>query len=76
MPSESSAQIVDRSNVAIKTRSNLLPADDERTRATATKRAATLLRRKEERRADRLAQMDAQIADGTLIIRRMSGTSP
>ena len=46
-----------------------LPAD-ARSRA-ATKGAATLRRHREERRADSLAQIRSQIADGTLVVRQM-----
>jgi hypothetical protein len=47
------------------------PAGGMRTRA-ATKGAATARRHKEERRADRLDEIRRQIADGTLVIRRMT----
>jgi hypothetical protein len=39
---------------------------------TAQKTAATVLRRKEERRAESLRQIRAQTADGTLVIRQMT----
>jgi anti-sigma28 factor (negative regulator of flagellin synthesis) len=38
----------------------------------ATKGAATLRRHREEQRADKLAQIRAQIADGTLVVRQMT----
>jgi hypothetical protein len=38
----------------------------------AQKAAATVLRHKDERRAERLREIRAQIADGTLVIRQMT----
>lgn len=38
----------------------------------ATKGAATARRHREERRADRLNEIRAQVADGTLVIRQMT----
>jgi hypothetical protein len=46
-------------------------ARDARTRS-AQKGAATVKRHKEEQRVERLVQMRAQIADGTLVIRQMT----
>jgi hypothetical protein len=40
----------------------------------AQKGAATFLRHKDERRADRLHEIRAQIAEGTLVVRRMTDT--
>lgn len=48
-----------------------LPAGEKRTRA-AQKGAATARRHSEARRADTLAEMRAQIANGTLIVRQMT----
>ena len=70
MPSESSAPMVERSEVTIQGPCLRLPAD-ARQRASA-KGMATVQRKKEERRVERLAQIDAQIADGTLTIRQMT----
>ena len=42
--------------------------------ATARKTAATVLRHKEERRAESLAEIQAQTDAGTLVIRQMSKT--
>ena len=39
---------------------------------SATKGAATLRRRREEQRAERLDQIHDQIADGTLVVRQMT----
>jgi hypothetical protein len=47
-----------------------LPAD-ARSRAAA-KGMATFRRHQEERRADSLAQIRSQIADGTLVVRQMT----
>jgi anti-sigma28 factor (negative regulator of flagellin synthesis) len=70
MPSESSTPIADEANVASP---NTLqpPRRDARSRAAA-KGAATIQRHKEERRADNLAQIRAQIANGTLVVRQMT----
>jgi hypothetical protein len=38
----------------------------------AAKRAATVQRKKDERRAECLSQIEAQIADGTLVVRQMT----
>jgi hypothetical protein len=38
----------------------------------ATKAAVTVKRRREERRVDKLAEIRAQIADGTLVVRQMT----
>jgi hypothetical protein len=45
---------------------------DERTGSPAEKGAATVRRRKGERRAARLDQIRAQMADGTLVVRQMT----
>jgi GTP cyclohydrolase III len=53
--------------------SNALPLlDGDAPRSASQKRAATLLRQKDERRADSLDQIRAQIADGTLVVRHMT----
>jgi hypothetical protein len=44
------------------------------TTATARKTAATVLRHKEERRAESLAEIQAQTDAGTLVVRQMSKT--
>ncbi len=49
-----------------------LVAGDTPTLSGAEKGAATVKRHKQERRADKLDQMLAQIADGTLIVRQMT----
>ena len=46
------------------------------TAAPLSKGAATLARNKAILRAERLAEIDAQIADGRLIVRRMTVTPP
>jgi signal transduction histidine kinase len=51
------------------------PASDVRRRASA-KGAATVQRHRQERRAERLAQIRAQTKDGTLIIRHMPSDQP
>ena len=70
MPSESSTPIADEANVTIPKTLQPLPRD-ALSRAAA-KGAATLQRHKEERRADSLAQIRAQIANGTLVVRQMT----
>jgi hypothetical protein len=47
-----------------------LPADT--LSRAAAKGAATLRRHRQERRADSLAQIRSQIADGTLVVRQMT----
>jgi hypothetical protein len=71
MPSKSAAT---NDIQADATSSNALRgAGDARTRS-AVKGAATVRRHKEEQRADSLALIRAQIADGTLVVRQMSAT--
>jgi hypothetical protein len=52
-------------------KSSTSPAGNERS-ATAKKTAATVLRHKEERRAESLAHIRSQTDEGTLVIRHMS----
>ena len=62
MPSESSTPTTDQAN------NTLQPL-----RANARSRgAATIQRHKDERRAESLAQIRAQIANGTLVVRQMA----
>jgi hypothetical protein len=67
MPSESSTPTVEPA----RPNSGLPVVPDARSRSAA-KGVATVLRRKEERRADSLAAMREQIADGTLVVRQMT----
>jgi anti-sigma28 factor (negative regulator of flagellin synthesis) len=54
-------------------KSNALRAPSGNSRILASaKGAATLQRHREERRADSLSQIRAQIADGTLVVRQMT----
>jgi hypothetical protein len=48
-----------------------MQVDDARSKA-AQKGAATVKRRKEERRVERLDEIQDQVADGTLVIRQMT----
>jgi hypothetical protein len=70
MRGESSTPNADQANLRTSDVVQLL-AGDARSRSAA-KGAATLLRHKAEQRADRLSQMRAQIADGTLVVRQMT----
>jgi hypothetical protein len=70
MPSELSTAIVGQPKVTIEGPLRRLQAD-ERNRGTA-KGLATARRHREKRRAERLAEIDEQIADGTLIIRQIT----
>lgn len=54
------------------TTSNTPPRIDEQRSRSAAKTAETVRRRKEERRTDKLDQIQDQIADGTLVVRQMS----
>jgi hypothetical protein len=49
----------------------LVPSRGARSRSS-TKAAATVRRRKEERRSDQLREIGLQIADGTLVVRHMT----
>ena len=60
----------DRANLAGSNAPGLLVAD-ERTRASQ-KAVGTLRRHKEARRSERLAEIRAQIANGTLVVRHMT----
>jgi anti-sigma28 factor (negative regulator of flagellin synthesis) len=70
MPTESSTPNTDPPNESIANDPRPL-ATDARTSA-ATKGAATLRRHKEQRRAERLSEIRAEIADGTLVVRQMT----
>jgi hypothetical protein len=70
MPSKSSTPNSDRANLPGSNAPGLL-GGDERTRAT-NKAVGTLQRREEARRADRLAEIRVQIANGTLVVRQMT----
>lgn len=72
MPSESSTATAARASVTSSSAFELLQGD-ARSRASA-KGATTLRRHKKEHRAERLAQIRDQIADGTLVIRQMKIT--
>jgi hypothetical protein len=52
---------------------NPVPPDDS-PRTSAQKTAATVQRHKQERRAERLSEISAQTADGTLIVRQMTAS--
>jgi hypothetical protein len=54
------------------TTSNTPPRIDEQRSRSAAKTAETVKRRKEERRTDKLDQIQDQIADGTLVVRQMT----
>jgi uncharacterized protein (DUF2336 family) len=71
MPSELSTPNGDQPNV---TSAHALPrlADEAPPRSAAEKGAATVRRRKEARRADRLDEIRVQIADGTLVVHQMT----
>jgi hypothetical protein len=71
MPRESSPSSADLHNVTTPNAVQL-PAPDSWSRS-AKKGAATSQRRKEERRAERLDEIRAQVADGTLVVRQMTG---
>jgi hypothetical protein len=45
---------------------------DDAKASSNEKRTATVRRRKEERRAERLDEMREQVADGSLVVRQMS----
>jgi hypothetical protein len=70
MPSEVSTPTTDQADDTIPNTLRPLPGD-ARSRAAA-KGLATFRRHKEERRADSLAQIRAQIANGTLVVRQMT----
>ena len=72
MPSKSSTLDRDRANPPRPNTPELLGAD-ERTRA-AKKAVTTRRRHQEARRADRLAEIRVQIANGTLVVRHMTAT--
>jgi hypothetical protein len=70
MPSKSSTLDGDRANPSRPNAPGLL-GGDERTRA-AKKALKTRRRHLEARRADRLAEIRVQIANGTLVVRHMT----
>jgi hypothetical protein len=70
MPSASSTPSARPANLTTSHPRRLL-AEDARAVAT-TKRTATLRRLKAERRSDKLDEIRAQIADGTLVVRQMT----
>jgi signal transduction histidine kinase len=70
MPSQAALPFADEANVTIANMRRPLSAD-ARSRAAA-KGVATLQRHARERRADSLARIRAQIADGTLVVRQMT----
>jgi len=70
MPSESSLPTTDPVEDTTPSIRRTVP-EDARSRGAA-KGAATLRRHKEERRAESLAQISAQIANGTLVVRQMT----
>lgn len=70
MPSESSILTTDQVEPTIPSARRPLP-DDARGRAAA-KGAATVRRRREERRAEKLAHIREQITNGTLVVRYMT----
>ena len=70
MPSKSSILDRDGANPSRPNAPGLL-GGDERTRA-AKKAVGTRLRHREARRADRLAEIRVQIANGTLVVRYMT----
>lgn len=68
MPSNSSRPAADQAAITI---SSTHPFSAGAGSRAATKGAATARRNKQERRVERLALIDAQIADGTLVVRQM-----
>jgi hypothetical protein len=72
MPSESSTPNPGHANVTSSGARAPVAAAERASRAA--KGAATLQRHKEERRADSLGHIRAQIADGTLVVRQMTVT--
>ena len=69
MPSKSSLSAADQAGIPISHTYRPLSAA-ARSRAAA-KGVATAQRHRQERRVERLALIDAQIADGTLVVRQM-----
>lgn len=71
MPSQVSTSKADQPNLRI---SHAPPpvADARPALSGIAKGVATVQRRKEERRTDKLEQIRAQIADGTLIVRQIT----
>jgi hypothetical protein len=69
MPSESSARSADWTSHP--TASTRRPLSADARRRAAAKGASTIARHRQERRAERLAEIRAQTEDGTLIIRQM-----
>jgi anti-sigma28 factor (negative regulator of flagellin synthesis) len=72
MPSESSTPSTGQRNLEIPQDGPPHLADDARIPSVAQKAAATRRRHEEEHRTDKLDQMRAQIAAGTLVVRQMS----
>lgn len=70
MPNESSTPDAGHARATVPTGARGL-AGDARTRS-AVKAAATVRRHREERRAESLDQIRAQIAAGTLVVRQMT----
>jgi anti-sigma28 factor (negative regulator of flagellin synthesis) len=69
MPSKPTAPSTEQANASNTSKPSPSPADVAT--GAAQKRAATLLRHKQETHADRLEQMRHQIANGTLVVRYM-----
>jgi hypothetical protein len=69
MSSQSSLPAADQAPITI-THTHRLPSAAARSRAAA-KGVATAQRHRQEQRVERLALIDAQIADGTLVVRQM-----
>ena len=70
MPSQASMTFADQATV---TNSNPRRSPSAGARSlAATKAVATAQRHRQERRAESLAQIQAQIADGTLVVRQMT----
>lgn len=70
MPSHPSVTVPDQANVTTsKTPQSLSAAARNR---AAAKGVATSQRHRQERRAESLAEIQAQIADGTLVVRQMT----
>ena len=66
----SSTQNADKADVTLPNALRFLTAAAPS--SPAQKGAATFLRHRDERRADRLHEIRAQIADGTLVVRQMT----
>jgi hypothetical protein len=70
MPSQAPPTFADQANVTSSSPRQPLSAA-ARSRAS-TRAVATVQRHRQERRAESLAQIQAQIADGTLVVRQMT----